>query len=58
MSNIREFLLHYWLSLFGTVMGLSVSLLFIYIGFFKTILILIFGAIGGSIGYYIQKKLS
>lgn len=57
MNKIREFLLQHWLSLFGTVMGLSISLLFIYIGFFKTILILIFGTIGGSIGYYIQQKL-
>ncbi|WP_366533437.1 DUF2273 domain-containing protein (plasmid) [Carnobacterium maltaromaticum] len=58
MSKIREFLIQYWLILFGTVIGLSVSLLFIYIGFFKTILILIFGTVGGSVGYYIQKKLS
>lgn len=57
MSKMQEFLLQNWIILFFIFVGVSISMLFIYIGFFKTILILIFGTVGGSVGYYIQQKL-
>lgn len=56
MEDAKHFILHYWLIIVGSLSGISLALTFIYFGFFRTILILVFGIFGGSLGYSFYNK--
>ena len=50
-----EFIKAYFWPLIGGIIGLLLAVLIITFGFFKTLFVLIFVAIGITAGYYIQK---
>lgn len=52
---MTELIKDYFWSLIGGIIGLLLAVLIITFGFFKTLFVLIFMAIGISAGYCIQK---
>ncbi|MBC8743969.1 DUF2273 domain-containing protein [Lactobacillus sp. Marseille-P7033] len=53
---MTELIKAYFGPLIGGIMGLLLAVLIITFGFFKTLFVLIFMAIGITAGYYIQKN--
>ena len=52
---MTELIKTYFWPLIGGIMGLLLAVLIIAFGFFKTLFVLIFMAIGITAGYYIKK---
>lgn len=52
---MTELIKSYFWPLIGGIMGLLLAVLIITFGFFKTLFVLIFMAIGITSGFYIQK---
>lgn len=45
----------YWLPILGGAIGLLVSILFLTLGFSKTLLVIILSAIGAAVGFYVDR---
>jgi uncharacterized membrane protein len=57
MSNaVREFLRKYFGRVAGSAVGLLVAVLFLTLGFFRTLLILLCMAVGFGLGMYRDSK--
>ncbi|WP_057828334.1 DUF2273 domain-containing protein [Liquorilactobacillus cacaonum] len=53
---MTELIKTYFWPIIGGLIGLLLAVLVITIGFFKTLVILIFIVLGITVGYYIQKS--
>ena len=52
---MKEWFEYYKIPIIFAAIGLIIAILFITIGFFKTMLLLIFIALGGFLGLYLKK---
>lgn len=53
---MQEFIETYKCPIIGGIIGLIIGILFLTLGFFKTILILLLTLVGVCIGVYLQKS--
>lgn len=54
---MKEWFEYYKIPIIFATIGLIIAILFITIGFFKTMLLLIFITLGGFLGLYLKKSI-
>ncbi|MDT2832157.1 MULTISPECIES: DUF2273 domain-containing protein [Vagococcus] len=54
---MEDFIKSYSFPILGAIIGLILAISFFYIGFFKTIILIILMLLGTFIGYYLQKNI-